>query len=79
MGITGKNPMITINRCLCEKKRFADIVPAAIAEKLTFSELQKKTGCGTHCGLCRPYLKRALKTGEVEFHEVLEDDLFSVD
>lgn len=65
---------IHINRCLCEKKRFADIVPSAIKEGLTFSELSRRTGCGTHCGLCRPYLKRALQTGETEFHEILVDD-----
>ena len=67
-------PALTINRCLCEKKRFADVVPGARAAGWSLLELMRQTGCGTHCGLCRPYLRRALKTGEIEFHELLTGD-----
>ncbi len=37
-------------------------------------ELVAATGCGATCGLCRPYLRRMLATGEAEFRELLWED-----
>lgn len=33
------------------------------------------TGCGTQCGLCRPYLRAMLRDGVTEFTEVLPADI----
>jgi bacterioferritin-associated ferredoxin len=34
----------------------------------------RETGCGTQCGLCRPYLRRMLRTGETAFFDLLAED-----
>jgi len=34
----------------------------------------RETGCGAQCGLCRPYLRRMLETGETVFAEILTED-----
>jgi bacterioferritin-associated ferredoxin len=40
----------------------------------TLDTLMRETGCGMQCGLCRPYLRRMLATGETTFHELLRDE-----
>ncbi len=37
----------------------------------SLDDLIRETGCGGQCGLCRPYLRRMLATGETEFFELL--------
>jgi bacterioferritin-associated ferredoxin len=37
-------------------------------------ELVRETGCGGQCGLCRPYLRRMLETGETIFRELLREE-----
>lgn len=63
---------VTVDRCMCERKRFADLLEVARREGLDSVEpLARATGCGTHCGWCVAYLRRALVTGETAFHELL--------
>ena len=38
---------------------------------VSIRELAAREGCGTHCGWCVAYLRRALRTGETVFHEIL--------
>jgi bacterioferritin-associated ferredoxin len=38
------------------------------------AELVRETGCGGQCGLCRPYLRRMLETGETIFRELLREE-----
>jgi bacterioferritin-associated ferredoxin len=52
---------------------FADLLPAARAARWSLAQLVAETGCGDQCGLCRPYLRRMLATGETVFHELLTD------
>jgi bacterioferritin-associated ferredoxin len=33
-----------------------------------------ETGAGAECGLCRPYLRRMLRTGETAFYELLSEE-----
>ncbi len=33
----------------------------------TVEQISEAVGCGTGCGLCRPYLQKMLISGEVEF------------
>ena len=36
-------------------------------------QLMRETGCGAQCGLCRPYLRRMLATGETVFHQIIAE------
>ncbi len=65
---------INIDRCYCEQKTFAYLVSVAHQERLTLGGLAAQEGCGTHCGWCVAYLRRALRTGETAFHELLDKE-----
>jgi bacterioferritin-associated ferredoxin len=65
------DPSINIDRCYCEQKPFAELLSLARNENLSLLELSRRTGCGTHCGWCIAYLRRALQTGETSFHYLL--------
>lgn len=60
-----------VRTCLCYNTTFQ-----ALKERMelegwtTVEEISRETGCGTGCGMCRPYLALLLATGETEF-EVL--------
>jgi len=62
---------IVVTRCVCQRMPFATLLPLAREGGWALDDVMRETGCGDQCGLCRPYLKRMLATGEVEFHEVL--------
>lgn len=64
---------LTIDRCVCRDVPFADVLPLARANGWSLPELVRETGCGGNCGLCRPYLRRMLATGETVFHEIITD------
>jgi bacterioferritin-associated ferredoxin len=53
---------------------FSDLLPEARARGFSLAELSRHTGCGYRCGLCRPYLRRMLATGETVFHHIIADD-----
>ena len=65
---------LTIDRCVCRDRLFADLLPLTSSGGMSLHELMRTTGCGDQCGLCRPYLRRMLATGEVVFHQVLPPD-----
>lgn len=69
--VSAPSPAITVDRCLCRQTPFARLLPRARALGWTLDELVRETGCGGQCGLCRPYLRRMLATGETVFHELL--------
>jgi bacterioferritin-associated ferredoxin len=52
---------------------FAVLAPMARQRAWTLDDIMRETGCGDQCGLCCPYLRRMLATGETEFHDVLWD------
>jgi bacterioferritin-associated ferredoxin len=60
--------------CVCRRVPFASLLLLARAEGWGLDELAAATGCGAGCGLCRPYLRRMLATGETEFRELLRED-----
>jgi len=62
---------LEITRCLCRNVAFDQLLPLARAGGWDLPELMRRTGCGAGCGLCRPYLRRMLATGETVFHELL--------
>ena len=62
-----------MSRCICRNTAFAELLPRARANNWDLLALMQETGCGAHCGLCRPYLRRMLRTGETAFNEILTD------
>jgi len=69
--MTSSSIGIAIDRCYCEDKPFGDLIDIARRERIDLRELAHREGCGTHCGWCVAYLRRALRTGETVFHELL--------
>jgi bacterioferritin-associated ferredoxin len=65
---------VLVSSCICRQTPFAQLLPAARAGAWDLADLVRETGCGAGCGLCRPYLRRMLATGETEFHELLTED-----
>ena len=63
-----------IDRCVCRNRLFADLWPMARASRWNAAALMRATGCGEQCGLCLPYLRRMLDTGEILFHSILPPD-----
>jgi len=59
--------------CVCRQFPFARLLPLARERGWTLEDVQRETGCGDQCGLCRPYLRRMLATGETAFSELLTD------
>ena len=67
-----RSPGLRIDRCVCQRMTFAELLPRARAKGWTLADLGRETGCGEQCGLCRPYLERMLAVGTTIFHELLE-------
>jgi bacterioferritin-associated ferredoxin len=66
-------PPLSITMCVCRRVAFASLLPLARARQWTLADLIRETGCGDGCGLCRPYLRRMLTTGETAFAELLTE------
>jgi bacterioferritin-associated ferredoxin len=65
---------ITIDRCICTGQTFAQLLATGRDRGIDrVEELARCTGAGAGCGLCRPYLRRALRTGEDCFHRVITE------
>jgi bacterioferritin-associated ferredoxin len=65
---------LRIDRCVCRNRRFADLLSEARSAGHDLHRLMRATGCGEQCGLCRPYLRRMLSTGQVVFRQPLDPD-----
>lgn len=52
---------------------FNKLLPLAKERGWTLEDLVRETHCGAGCGLCRPYLRRMLETGETVFHEIITE------
>lgn len=64
---------IAIDRCVCRRFPFARLLPLAREHDWSLDDIARETGCGDQCGLCRPYLRRMLATGETVFHEIITE------
>ena len=65
---------VLVTMCVCRRMPFERLLPLARAGGWGLDEIASATGCGAGCGLCRPYLRRMLATGQTEFHELLTED-----
>ena len=63
-----------IERCVCHKvefstvKRWLESHPGA-----TFADIKQEFKCGTGCGLCAPYVRRTMRTGETVYHHIVTE------
>jgi bacterioferritin-associated ferredoxin len=64
---------LTINLCVCRNVPFSELLSDARRQGWNLEDLVRLTGCGAGCGLCRPYLRRMLETGETTFREILTE------
>ena len=62
---------VLVSRCICMRMPFADLLPLARRQGWDMAAMMRETGCGNQCGLCRPYLRRMLRTGETGFRDLL--------
>ena len=51
-----------------------ELLPLARAAGWGSTSWSRPPAAAPQCGLCRPYLRRMLRTGETEFHELLRED-----
>jgi bacterioferritin-associated ferredoxin len=72
--VTSRSQSVLVSRCICRDVPFADLLARARAASWTLADLVLETGCGGQCGLCRPYLRQMLATGQTEFYDLLPQD-----
>jgi bacterioferritin-associated ferredoxin len=65
--------VLRIERCVCVNVTFAEMKEAVRAEGLDVEGLERKYGCCRGCGLCAPYVRRMMRTGETCFGEILSE------
>ena len=57
-----------VRACLCYPHAFAELKAMAnLNGWTTVADITRAVGCGSGCGLCRPYLAKMLRTGETAF------------
>ena len=64
---------VRVSHCLCLGRSFDDLLKQARRDGLDLDQLMHQTGAGQGCGLCRPYLRQALQTGQTVFTELLHE------
>jgi len=64
---------LVIDRCTCFDLRFSDLKKKLEERPATMDQIARRYGCGSCCGICRPYIERMLETGETVFHEILTE------
>lgn len=57
---------MAVDRCYCHQVTFAKLKELAARTGPDLDALSKATGCGTGCGLCIPYIRVMLKTGQTD-------------
>jgi len=57
-----------VQACICYPHTFAELKALALRHSWqTVAEITAAVGCGSGCGLCRPYLALMLRTGDTAF------------
>jgi bacterioferritin-associated ferredoxin len=59
-----------VRRCVCFDTTFEALKEAGVR---SLEEAAERFGCGTNCGMCRPYIAEMIRTGETAF-AVIESD-----
>ncbi|MEO1235479.1 MAG: hypothetical protein AAFX76_01685 [Planctomycetota bacterium] len=63
-----------IDRCICTRRRFADLTEQARDKGWSLPQLVEQTTASACCTMCGPYLRRAYRTGQTEFSALLSQD-----
>ncbi|MEM6333207.1 MAG: (2Fe-2S)-binding protein [Planctomycetota bacterium] len=63
-----------ITRCVCTNLSFAKLLDKARDESLSLDQLVERTGACDGCGMCRPYVRETLETGQTVFTRVIVDE-----
>ncbi len=64
---------IWVDRCLCHGVTFEDLKKVADSKGIVeLPDLQKVVPFGMNCGLCHPYVRRMLRTGEIAFDYLID-------
>jgi bacterioferritin-associated ferredoxin len=72
--MTGRAGTVLVTGCICKATAFEVLYAQAKASGWSLEDIMRETGCGAQCGLCRPYLRRMLRTGQTAFTELLGPD-----
>ncbi|HZW09595.1 MAG TPA: (2Fe-2S)-binding protein [Phycisphaerales bacterium] len=59
--------MAVVDRCVCHNITFAELKEIALRLGNDLERVTRETGCGEGCGMCLPYIRQMLATGETEF------------
>lgn len=51
-----------VDRCVCMDVTFEEMIRLH-KQGLDYEQIQRRTLCGTRCGMCIPYSRVAIKTG----------------
>ena len=54
---------MAVTRCICHDITFAELLELRDRTGADFDQLTEMTGAGTSCGMCREYIRTALRTG----------------
>lgn len=69
--MTSRAGAVLVSRCICRNMAFSELLPSARAGGWSVEDIMRETGCGAQCGLCRPYLRKMLSTGQTAFYQLL--------
>jgi bacterioferritin-associated ferredoxin len=64
---------VLVTMCVCQRMSFERLLPLARAHQWNLQDIMRETACGAGCGLCRPYLREMLETGQTVFTKILTD------
>ncbi len=57
-------PAMPIDRCVCFDVPFSELKKYAESRPCRYEDLRKRFNCGRGCGLCIPYIRKLLLTGQ---------------
>ncbi len=66
---------LRIDRCACFEVPFRELRKVSRQRKCaSVEQLKEHVAFGQQCGLCLPYVRRMLRTGETVFSEIIIED-----
>jgi len=63
-----------VDRCVCHDVTFAQLRALSQLSGADLPALALRTGCGTGCGCCIPYIRLMLRTGQTDFPVLTPSD-----
>ncbi len=61
-----------IDRCVCHAVPFERVLRHCREHPdAGFEDVRRALKCGSGCGLCEPYVRRLMRTGQTVFHQVI--------